>query len=178
MAIARWGLMIWGAFSLCVIIIVASMAVYQMGPGNRDRTQTATAKDVRFVLNWCDLGDQRIEKVIHSHISARSFTGDHLDAHAIKISRVDIDELTKQKDELRGRWYRGDKLPEVVSEAVDFAGGWLHELPWFPTVDQLRSSEFYVYPWSIHLHGARPSAAELIFIRPSDKMVFYFGAKT
>lgn len=178
LAIARWGLLIWGAFSLCAIIATAALAAYQLSYGNRDKSQTAAAKDVRFVLNWCDLGDQRIEKVLHSHVSARSFTGDHLDAHAIRISHIGIDELTNQKDELHGRWYRGDQLPEVVSDAVNFAGGWLHELPWFPTVDQLRSSEVYVYPWSIHLHGVRPSAAELIFIRPSDKMVFYFGGKT
>ena len=178
LAIARWGLLIWGALSLVGVIIVASMAAYQLGPGNRDKADSASAHDVRFVLNWCELGDQRIEKVLHSHVSSRSFTGDHLDAYAIKISHVELAELTKETDDFRGRWYRGDQLPKVLDDAVGFVGGWLHELPWFPSEEQLRSSEFYVYSWSIYCHGVRPTAAELIFIRPSDQMVFYFGGKT
>ena len=170
--------MIWGAISLIGAVVLAGIAAYQLGPGNRDKTDSASTHDVRFVLNWCQLGDQRIQKVLHSHVSARSFTGDHLDAYAIKISHVDVAELTKETDDFSGRWYRGDQLPQTVGDAVDFVGGWLHELPWFPAEEQLRTSEFYVYPWSIYYHGLRPTAANLIFIRPSDKMVFYFGAKT
>lgn len=157
--IAQWGLMIWGAFSLLGVITLAGIGAYQIGPGNRTKTESAEPHDVRFVLTWCELGDQRIENVLHSHVSARSFTGDHLDAYAIKISHV---ELTKETDDFRGRWYRGDQLPKVVDDAVAFVGGWLHELPWFPTENQLRSSEFYVYPWSIYCHGVHPSAAEII----------------
>jgi len=174
LAIARWTLLIWGALSLIGVIGFAMTAAFW----NRDKTDTATAHDVRFVLNWCELGEQRIEKVVHSHVSSRSFTGDHLDAYAIKISHIELAELTGSVDPIRGRWYRGDRLPEVVGDAVGFAGPWLHELPWFPSERELRSAEFYVYPWSIHYHGVRPSAAELIFIRPSDRMLFYFGAKS
>ena len=178
--IARWSLAIWGAISLIGVLIIAGLAAYHLGPGNRAKRDSASAHDVRFVLNWCQLGDQRIEKVLHSHVSARSLTGDYLDAYAIKISHVELAELTKPAHDFDTRWHRGDQLPKVLDDAVAFVGGWLRrdELGWFPTEKQLRSSEFYVYPWSIYCHGVRPTAAELIFIRPSDKMVFYFGAKT
>jgi hypothetical protein len=124
------------------------------------------------------LGDSRIEKVIHSHVSSRSFTGDHLDAYAIKINSVTVEELTANTDEFRGPcWYRGDQLPKVLDDAVSFVGGWLHEIEWFPTEAELRSSDIYIYPWSIYCHGVSPSAAEIIFVRPKDKMVFFFGGK-
>ena len=178
LAIARRCLLIWGVLSLVGVVVIAAIAVFQLGLGNRTTTDSASPHDVRFVLNWCGLGDQRIEKVIHSHVSARSFTGDHLDAYAIKISHVELAELTKETNNFEGRWYRGDQLPKVLDDAVGFAGGWLHKFPWFPSEAEFRSSEFYVYPWSIHCHGVRPSAAELIFLRPSDRMVFYFGGKT
>jgi hypothetical protein len=177
LAIARWSLLIWGAISLVGVVIFAVLSVRAVSQFGSNKIDSASPSDVRFVLNWCQLGDQRIEKVLHSHVSSRSFTGDYLDAYAIRISHIDVAELTKQTDEFTGRWYRGDQLPQIVGDAVDFVDGSLHEVPWFPTKEQLLSSEYYVYPWSIYCHGVRPTAVELIFIRPSDKMVFYFGSK-
>jgi hypothetical protein len=159
-------------------VVLAAVVAYQLAVGNRNKKDSASAQDVRFVLNWCGLGDQRIERVLHSHVSARSFTGDHLDAFAIKISRVDVAELSSKTNDFSGRWYRGDQLPQVLDEAVKFVGGWHHEIPWFPAESELRSSDFYIYPWSIYSHGVSPSAAELIFVRSGGKMVFYFGGKT
>jgi hypothetical protein len=176
--LAKWLLLIWGVLSLVGVLAVAAYVGFSLGPGNRDKDGSASRHDVRYVLNWCQLGDERIEKVIQSHVSARSFTGDHLDAYAIKISRVDLAELTASTNDISGRWYRCDQLPKVLDDAVAFASGWHHEIPWFPTQAELRTAEFYVYPWSIHCHGIRPSAVELIFIRPADKMVFFLGGET
>jgi hypothetical protein len=88
--------------------------------------------------------------------------------------------LTASTDDFKGRWYRGDQLPKILDDAVSFVGGWLgsDDISWFPKEAELRSSEIYIYPWSIHYHGTRPSAAEIIFVRPKDKMVFFFGGKT
>jgi hypothetical protein len=176
--IVRGVVFIWGVVSLAGAIGVTALLVYQLGPGNRDKDDSASVRDVRFVLNWCGLGDQRIEKVLHSHVSSRSFTGDHLDAYAIKISHVDLAELPLAADEPHRRWYRGDQLPQVLDETLHLVGGSLHELPWFPREAELRSADFYIYPWGIQLHGTQASAAELVFVRPSDGMVFYFGCKT
>jgi hypothetical protein len=145
--ILRTVVFVWGAFSLLGAIAVGALLVYQFGPGNRDKEDSASIRDVHFVLNLCGLGDQRIEKVLHSHISSRSFIGDYLDAYAIKISRVEISELAATLDNSRRRWYRGDSLPKVVDDAVALVNGSQHELPWFPPETELRSSEFYVYPF-------------------------------
>jgi hypothetical protein len=172
----KWFLIVLGGLTL----IGGGYFAYKIGPGNRDKVNTASSKDVRFVLNWCNLGDSRIEKVIKSHVSSRSMTGDHLDAYAIKIKNVSIEELTAKTDDITNRWYRGDKLPKVLDDAVSFVGGWLgsKEIEWFPREAELRSSEIYVYSWSIYFHGVQPTAAELIFVRPKDKMVFFFRGKT
>jgi hypothetical protein len=107
-------------------------------------------------------------------------TGDHLDAYAIKIKNISIEELTLKKDVKTNHWYRGDKLPKVLDDGVSFVGIFLNsgEIPWFPKESELRSAEVYVYPWSMYFHGLQPTSSELIFIRPKDKMVFYFSGKT
>jgi hypothetical protein len=176
----KWFLLIWGGLSLVGAIGIGGFFAYQLGPGNIDKIDSASNKDVRFVLNWCELGDERIEKVIHSHISSRSFTGDHLDAYAIQISHVSIAELTAKKEDFHGRWYRGDEVSGVLDDAVDFLAGWLNsgEIPWFPSEEELRSDGYFVYPRSIYCHGVRPIAAQLIFVRSTDKMIFYFSGKT
>ncbi len=167
----------WGLFCAACVIVLGIAIAYQFGPG-KVSTKTASKHDVRFVLNWCGLGEERAEEVLNSYISARSFTGDHIDTHAIRISHVELSELT-QNSSGEG-WFRGDKVPDVVDSALNFVGQWIpsEDFPWFPKQQELRSSKIYIYPWSIYFHGIQPAAVKLIFVRPEDNMVFYFGAKT
>ena len=125
----KWFLLIWGGLSLVGAIGIGGFFAYQLGPGNIDNNDSASKKDVRFVLNWCELGDE---------------------------------------------------VSGVLDDAVDFLAGWLNsgEIPWFPSEEELRSDRYFVYPRSIYCHGVRPTAAQLIFVRPSDKMIFYFSGKT
>jgi hypothetical protein len=178
--IVKWLLIVWGGLCLIAALVLGGFFAYQLGPGNRAEINSASVHDVQFILNWCNLGDGRIEKVVKSHVSARSFTGDHLDAYAIKITHVSIEELTASTDDFKGRWYRGDQLPKVLDDAVSFVGSWLgsDEIGWFPKEEELRSSEVYVFPRSIYFQGTRPSAADIIFVRPKDKMVFFFSGQT
>lgn len=175
-SILKWFLVVWGGVCLVGVLVLGGAIAFQIGPGNVDRSNAASKKDVRFVLNWCELGDERIEKVVHSYQSARSFTGDHLDAYAIKITYVSPEELTR--DDFGSRWFRCDKLDGVLKDAVDFAVSWLHqdEISWFMNENELRSEEVFVYPGSINCHGTQPDAVELIFVRPKHRMVFYVSA--
>ncbi|MDJ1506236.1 hypothetical protein [Xanthocytophaga agilis] len=93
--VSRLLLTIWGGISLIGVIVIGCYVIYSMTLGNRDVEGKATKSDVRFVLNWCGLGDERIEKVLNSYNSAHSFTGDHLDVYEIKITNITVDELTK-----------------------------------------------------------------------------------
>jgi hypothetical protein len=179
----KWCLIVWGAVSLVGVIVVGVSIARRFGVGesvvgSEDTSAAATKEDVRYVLNWCRLGDSRTEEVIHSYVSSRSFNGDHFDAHAIRISHVSVDEL--KADDSGSGWYRCDQLKGVLADALDFVGvcSSSDDVKWFPTKEQLLTSDYYVYPWSIHCHGTRPSSAELIFVRPSDRMIFYFGCKT
>ncbi len=175
--VIKWLLIAWGIVCLIGGIAVIGFVGFQLGPGNSDSSNLANKHDVRYVLNWCRLGDDRIEEVIHSYVSSRSFTGDHLDAHAIRISHVNKSELTK--DDFGSGWTRGDQVDGVLDDAIKFVEGWLHDenISWFPPSQELRSDEMYIYPWSIYCHGTRPTAVELIFVRPKDRMIFFMSSK-
>lgn len=170
----KWILTVWGALSA----IAVGAVLISMRSSLTDSDETASISDVRFVLNWSGLGDHRIQEVTHSFISARSLTGDHLDAHAIKISNIDEGELTK--DEFGRGWYRCDSTEGLLSDAIDFAGGWIgnKRIPWFPSREKIESEDMYVYLWSIYCQGTRPTAVEIIFIEPKTKMVYFMSSKT
>ncbi|GHT44449.1 hypothetical protein FACS189454_01860 [Planctomycetales bacterium] len=170
-------LTIWGGISLVGIGVLAGYILYLWTLENKTVVDKATKSDVTFVLNWCELGDQRIDKVLNSYVSARSFTGDHLDAYAIKITDVTVDELINNKHNKAGLWYRGDNLPPVLDDAVSFISGWSEKPAWFPTKNSIRTQDFYVYPRSIHYHEIKPTAAFLIFIKPAEKTVYYIEAE-
>jgi hypothetical protein len=174
----RWVLLVWGGFSLAAVLVLGAMAFNNCT--SSPRVDVATPRDVRFVLNMCGIGEERTERVIHSYESPTAMGGDHLDAYAILISKVDIAELTAMPDPRRASyrgWYRGDELPKVLEDAVMFIDLWRHEVPWFPTLLELRSADLYVCPGSVYYVGLQPMGADLVFVRPSDKMVFYLGCK-
>ncbi|HUW59918.1 MAG TPA: hypothetical protein VMZ06_02840 [Candidatus Bathyarchaeia archaeon] len=180
--VAKYLLLIWGGLTLACVVVLAALTAYRMNVGGflRDKTDQATADDVRFVLNWCELGVWRIESVVHSHVSPRSLTGDYTDAYAIKISQVTPEELLLAGGTFSTHyWYRGDQLPKMIDDAIPLVVGSVKcdNLYWFPPETELRSSEIYVYPWTIGYHGIEVRSAELIFTRPADKMVFFFGGK-
>lgn len=169
--------MAWGG--LCLVGAIVLLGLYRGRTAtllNVDAAGVATKQDVRFVLNWCRLGDDRIEELLHSYRSARSITGDHLDAYAIRISHVDFAEL--MPDKFGSGWCRCDEVTGVLKDAVEFTSGWLHrdEINWFLSEEELRSDEVFVFPWRICCNGTMPSSVQLIFVRPKDRMVFYISA--
>ncbi|MFY8189130.1 MAG: hypothetical protein ACOVLC_14400 [Flavobacterium sp.] len=170
--IAKNALALWGAISLIGITLILGYLAYSMTIGNKTIENEATKSDVRFVLNWCGLGDQRIEKVAHSYKSGQSFTGDYFDAYAIDINKVSHEELKNEKG-----FYRLDSLPQVLNDAIKMVSDWQHKIPWLPKFEKLKKEEVYVYPWSIFCSGINPSGAKLIFVVPKDKKVYYIGTK-
>lgn len=171
LGILKKSLMTWGAISAVGALALLGMFAYYYTAGNGNMSGHAENEDVRFVLNWCRLGDERIEKVIESYQSSRSFTGDHLDAYSIKISHVEESELIS-KD-----WQRVDTATGVYKDAIDFMAMWLgDEISWFPQIDDIRSDSYYIYLWSISYHGSSPDSTSIILVRPEDNMVFHFDA--
>jgi len=160
-------------FSLIIIIPTLGSMIYSYN--NVKQSNFAKKTDVNFVLNWTGLGAKRIEKVLHSTKSARSLTGDHIDAYEIQISHVSEMELQDPHS-----WSRGDKINSTYKDAIDFVLGWIEfdKLTWFPKYNELTSDKCYVYSWSIQYHGKYPTSAKMIFIIPSKKLVYYVSAKT
>jgi hypothetical protein len=168
----KWLLLLWGT----ICLIGCAFLAYSATLGNRAKRDAVTKKDVRFVLNHCGLGAERIEEVLHSYQSSRAFTGDHEDLYAIRISHVTVQELEVSQTAGNLRWYRGDSLPEIVDKAVSFAGSThASDTSWFPTEPEIRSSEMYVFCWRVDFVGTNPSNAQLIFARPRDRMIFYYS---
>ncbi len=166
------GLAIIGGFTILSLIIIFIYSSLSFTLFNKNKVNKATKSDVGFVLNWCGIGDDRINKVINSYESARSFTGDHLDAYAIKLNNVSIDDITNRKNY---KWYRCDKLPDILDKSVSFIDGWTYEIPWFPK--KMEQSNYYLYPWSTYFNGVTPSSAQLIFLDVENEMIYYISAK-
>lgn len=171
-------LVIWGLFCLVAALGVAGFVAYSIGPGNQARSHPAAARNVHFILNHAELGQDRLAEVLHSYQSPRSFTGDHLDAHVLRITHLEESELTL--NEFGRGWTRCDQADPILRAALDFLVGWLdqEEIPWFLKAEDLQSDTLYVYPWRILFHGPRPTSVQLIFVRPADLTVFYLSCKT
>ena len=165
---AGWNaLAVWGAVSLLAIIGLVAFIAYSFFFPISARVDRATRSDVRFVLNWTGLGDERIEAVVRSHESGVHLTGDHFTAYAIRVTSLSESELSSAQ-----RWIRGDRTDELMTEAIRFVTEARDQAPWFPEADELLTGNYYVWRWRVEVTGG-VSAATLIFARPSDRMLFY-----
>jgi hypothetical protein len=159
-------LAVWGVVSLVAVAAAAAFAAYSLVT-NQPRRDRATNRDVRFVLNWPGLGDDRIERVVRSYESAVHFTGDHFTVYAIRVTSLSEAELSAER-----RWIRGDRADALMRAAVQFVTEAGHEAPWLPSAGELLTDKYYIWRWRVEV-GDGVSAASLIFARPSDRMIFY-----
>ena len=149
-------------------LILIAIAYYFM-IGVRPREGRATKDDVRFVLNWPGLGEQRIEAVVQSHESSVHPSGDHFTAYAIQVTTLSESELESNR-----RWVRGDRADALMMAAVRFVTEARDEAPWLPTAEEFLTDKYYVWRWRVEVTDG-VSAAALIFARPSDRMLFYIS---
>jgi hypothetical protein len=158
-----------GAISLLAIVVVLGGAWYYFTIGVKPRDGRATEDDVRFVLNWPGLGDQRIEAIVQSHESIAHPTGDHFTAYAIRVTTLAESELVSNP-----RWVRGDRADTLMKEAIRFVTDARNDAQWLPTAEELLTDKYYVWRWRVEVTEG-VSAASLIFARPSDRMIFYIS---
>ena len=165
-------LLIWGAISLvatlgfAIFAAVTARHLFAHSKSNTNEPVTVTAP--RDVLELCSLSEDRFQKVLQQYTSDHPPADlRHVEACQIQLSSVDPNELTAP-------WHRGDQLPKVIDDAIPMVAGLHHEMPWFPDETELRSQDFSVFPRSLNYEYGRFTGVELIFIRLSDKTVFYF----
>ena len=166
-----------GIFVLILFYLSVNIAIALSAP--KVKENALKNNDVRYVLNWCELGESKIVNVKNSTVSARSFTGDYVDKIEIVVKDVSVEDLEARVSKNEA-WYRCDKLPKVVLDAVKFSSGWndSDSNKWFPDETEILTEKYYVYVWQMVIHGSRVSAAELVFINPRDNKVYFFGGKT
>jgi len=162
---------IFGFISLIAIIVLGGYLTYSLTLGNKTEIDKAKISDVRFVLNWCELGDGKIEKVLKSSVSATGFSGDYHDAYLIKIKSLNENELKNIQS--NGKWFRGDNLPKILDDAISFATEFNGETPWFTNEKNIKTSDCYIYSNSIDCNGLSPRAVQLIILK--QKLVYYIG---
>ena len=147
-SIAKWFFLIWGVLSFALLVFTAGMFLFRFSnidSVSEPKVGIATADDVSFVLNWCQLGEARTEKVVNSYVSPRSFTGDHVNAYAIKVRNLSPTDLPAAQSSADGGWVRCDQLDTVSREAVQLAAGFSSsEIPWFPKEQELASSRYFL----------------------------------
>lgn len=167
---ARTVLLVWGAISAVALLAIIALLGYQLTP----KRDPAGRNDVRFVLNWSHLGEERLEAVVHSYESARSITGDHFDAYAIRVASLTDSELANAPPQGVNEWVRGDRVDPLVVDAVALLAAGRTEAPWLPDKEELLSDRCYVWVWRIELRGrTHITAAAVIFAQPSSRMVYY-----
>lgn len=152
-------------------IILYGTVAYQIS----DRTVDNDDQHVRFVLQLFGLSHDYKIKIQHSYKETGSWAGDYEKAFAIKLANIYESEII-QKDSV----IRGDKLSPAILDAVKFVAsstdnGQMH---WFPRIEQILSSEFYVYPVSMVHHDIYTDSVHIMLIRPADNMVFYYAVNS
>ena len=164
---------VFGFISLTAIIILAGYLTYSLTLGNNPEINKAKNSDVRFVLNWCDLGDGKIEEVLKSFVSETGFNGDYHESYLIKISSLKDIELKNIQNSKK--WYKGNDLPKILDDAISFATEFNGETPWFISEENIKTSDCYIYPQSIECNGILPRGVQLIILKPKQKLVYYIG---
>jgi len=153
-------------FGIVAFLLLASL-LYNP---TQDVTSPASQDLARSVLSDCNLWGGSLKKVHHGYKTMPSFHGDHLGAYAFEISFLNVYTLTPERG-----WTRGDQVSGELENAVWNAIHWTKKenLEWFPEEREVKSSGIFVrsLPWE-------SLTFPLVFVRPSDKMVFYVYCKT
>jgi len=164
-ALAVWGL-------ACAVVVIGLIGLFAYG--QIPKNDSARGGDVRFMLNWPGLGEDRLETVVHSHVSNSGPLGDHFDAYAIRLTSLSEADLSMPDRNERSAWVRGDRADALLRNAVEFVATAHPEAPWLPTSEQLLTAQYYVWVWRVDLRANnRVTAADVIFAHPSDRMMLY-----
>ena len=92
-----------------------------------------------------------------------------------QISEISIIELTKADSSSSEKWYRGNQLPQILNDEISLADSWQYKVSWFPIRARIKTSDLYVYLWSINYHGLTPNSAEIIIVEPKKKIIYYIS---
>ncbi len=171
-------LQIIGALALLGVVAFAVMVFPWFWPSGPKINHITPDKAI-FVLNWGQISDKsKIESVIHSYESPRSFTGDGVDAYCLQIDRFP-EELLRKDDSGHAVWIKPPIDDELLLEALKTATMMVHSanLAWFPSAEALNSNSFYLNFWTIVAHNHRVTTVQLIAYDREERKIYYADTK-
>jgi hypothetical protein len=172
-------LQIIGALALIGIIAFAVVVVLPWFWLSGPKINHVTPDKAIFVLNWGQIGDKsKIQRVVHSYESPRSFTGDGVDAYCLQIDRFP-EEVLRIDDSGRQGWIKPPINDAILLEALKTATMMAHadNLAWFPSVELLNSNRFYLNFWTIVAHNNMVTTVQLIAYDREERKIYYANAK-
>ena len=165
----RTGLQIIGAASL-VLFVAGAWLLY------RDMTEHVNAAgegDAVTILKRSDIGSKQNIMVIGSYRSERSFTGDHLDAYCIQLSRFELANDTAKY------WHEGPETNPILFDAFQTVAHDAHaHASCFPTFEQANSKGIMLRFLSAYINDGMATAAEILMYEPKTKKLYYVSFKT
>lgn len=171
-------LQIIGALALVGIVAIAVMVLPWFRPGG-PKIDRVTPDKAMFVLNWAQIGEKsKIQRVLHSYESPRSFTGDGINAYCLQIDHFPEEVL---REDVSGRevWLRPPIDDALLVEALKTASMMAHSdnLVWFPSAETLNSNRFYLNFWTVVAHNHMVTTVQLIAYDRKERKLYYADAK-
>lgn len=170
-------ILIWGYFCLLAAGLIAVQIAWTYikwsdPDQNFEVSSNEAEKVVHRLLGW---RETKVEKVIYSHESPRSFTGDGVDVYYVQLDSI------PSLDDGPYHWDRGDSLSAIGKQSIEFMDGWKEakHLDDFHSPDgDLMNPENYFYFRSARFNGDFVSDATVIMINPSKRLYYYFSGNT
>lgn len=178
MKIFRIALQIIGALALIAVVAFAVMVFPWFRPSG-PKINHVTPDKAMFVLNWGQIGDKsKIQRVIHSYESPRSFTGDGIDAYCLQIDRFP-EEILRKGNSGHEVWVKPPIDDALFLGALETATMMAHSdnLAWFPSAESLNSKRFYLNFWTIVAHNHMVTTVQLIAYDREERKIYYADAK-
>ena len=166
-----------GGIAVVVGITVGTLLVWPMWPGHA-KVDHANPGDLLFVLNWSGIGEKaKIQHVLHSYESRRSFTGDHIDAYSMQIDTFP-EEVLARGPMGQEVWLRPPLDNPILIEAIETSALMAQMAgTWFPSAEVLNSERFYVSFPMIYIRNQSVTAVQLTAYDRHEKKLYHADCK-
>jgi hypothetical protein len=174
----RLSLQFIGGLTLLGAVVIAVWLFSVLKPGHA-KSDHITPEKAAFILNWADIGNKaKISKVLHSYQSARSFTGDHVDAYSLQIDHFP-EEVVKKDEFGHVYWIKPPLQNRILKETINTAAlsAESDNLNWFPSAKELNSARFYLRFQMVLLRDQHPSSVQLTAYDRIDHKIYHIDVK-
>jgi len=166
-----------GGIAVVVTVVVGALVVWPMWPG-QPKVDQAKPADLLFVLNWGGIGETvKIQNVLHSYESRRSFTGDHIDAYSMQVEMFP-EEVLKKGPMGQELWLKPPLRNSILIDAIETSARMAQDAgTWFPSAEVLNSDRFYLSFPMVYISNQTVTAVQLTAYDRHEKKLYYADCK-